>query len=159
MRRGRQKQQVGCGFCESLSQTIPGDVFGAATKPVGLIADNQIPPGVDEVTEAFLIVGFQFLLRPTSPLLNRLDGIDGAHHLIELPPDVLEAGEVAPQRKLTWREEPEFLAEVRLHFLNPLRNQTLRRNHKDPLDQTTKLQFPEDQPSLDGLAQANLIGQ
>src|ERR1019366_5479517 len=114
MRRGRQQQQVGCGFRESLSQTVPGDLFGAATEPAGLIADNQIPPGVDEVTEAFLIVGFQLLLRPTSPLLKWLDGIDRAPHLIELPPDVLGAGEVAPQRKLTWREEPELLAEVRL---------------------------------------------
>ena len=48
---------------------------------------------------------------------------------------------------------------MRLHFLNPLRHQTLRRNHKDPLDQSTELQFPEDQPRLDGLAQTNLIGQ
>ena len=159
VRRGREQQQVGGGFGQRFAQTIAGDLFGAAAKPMRFVADNQIPTGVDEVAEAFLVVRFQLLLRPASPLLNRLDGIDGADDLIELPPDVLGAGEVAPQRKLARRQEPELLAEVRLHFLHPLRHETLRGNHQHSLHQPTELQFPEDQPRFDGLAQADLIGQ
>ena len=61
--------------------------------------------------------------------------------------------------ELAWRQEPELFAEVGLHFLDPLRHKSFRRNHQDPFDQPTELQFPEDQPRLDGLAQAHFIGQ
>jgi hypothetical protein len=48
---------------------------------------------------------------------------------------------------------------VGLHFLNPLRHEALRRNHQHSLHQSTELQFTEDQPRFDGLAQADFIGQ
>ena len=84
VRCGREQKQVRCGLSQSLAQTIPGDLFGAAAEPVGLVADDQVPPCFDEVAEAFLVVGFQLLLRPATPLLNWLDRINGADHLIEL---------------------------------------------------------------------------
>ena len=83
VRCGREQKQIWCGLSQSLAQTITGDLFSAAAEPVGLIADDQVPPGVDEVAEAFLVVRFQLLLRPAPPLLDRLDRIDGADHLIE----------------------------------------------------------------------------
>ena len=46
-----------------------------------------------------------------------------------------------------------------LHFLDPLRHETLGGDDQHPLHQPTELQFPEDQPRFDGLAQADFIGQ
>ena len=39
----------------------------------------------------------------------------------------------APETELARRQEPEFFAEVGLHFLDPLHHETLGRNHEDPL--------------------------
>ena len=57
------------------------------------------------------------------------------------------------------REELELLVEVGLHLLDPLRDEPLGGDDQDSLDQPPELEFPEDQPRLDGLAQADLIGQ
>ena len=61
MRRGREQQQVRGGFGQGFAQPVAGDLFSAAAKPVGLVADNQVPTGVDQVAEPLLVVGFQLL--------------------------------------------------------------------------------------------------
>ena len=61
--------------------------------------------------------------------------------------------------ELARRQEPELLAEVGLHLLDPLRHQTLGGDDQHPLHQPPQLEFPEDQPGFDGLAQADFIGQ
>jgi hypothetical protein len=48
---------------------------------------------------------------------------------------------------------------VGLHFLHPLRHESLGGNDQDPLHQSTQLQFSKDQPGFDGFAQANFIGE
>ncbi len=159
MRRGREQQQVRGGFGQGFAQAVAGDLFGAAAEPVGFVADNQVPTGVDQVAEPFLVVRFQLLTGPAPASFDRLDGIDRADDLIELPPDVLSAGEVPPGRELARRQEPELLAEVGLHLLHPLRHESLGGDDQHPLHQPSQLQFPEDQPGLDGLAQADFIGQ
>ena len=83
------KQQIRGGFGQGFAQAIAGNLFGAAAEPVGFVADNQIPTGVDQVAEAFLVVRFQLLTGPAPASFDRLDGIGGADDLIELPPDVL----------------------------------------------------------------------
>ena len=134
VRRGREQQQVRGGFGQRFAQAVAGDLFGAAAEPVGFVADNQIPTGVDQVAEAFLVVRFQLLTGPAPASFDGLDGIDGADDLIELPPDVLGAGEVAPGRELARRQEPELLAEVGLHFLHPLRHEALGGDDQHPKD-------------------------
>ena len=64
VRGGREQQQVRGGFGQGLAQPVAGDLFGAAAQPVGLVADDQIPAGVDQVAEAFLVVRFQLLSGP-----------------------------------------------------------------------------------------------
>ena len=157
--RGREQQQVWGGFGQCFAQPIAGDLFGTAAESVGLVADNQIPTGVDQVAEAFLVVRFQLLTGPTPSPFDRLDRIDRTDDLIELPPDVLCAGEAAPRGKLAGSQEPKFLAEVGLHFLHPLRHEALGSNDQHPLHQSTQLQFSEDQPGFDGFAQADFIGE
>jgi hypothetical protein len=154
-----EQKQVWSSLGQRFAQTITGYLFRAAAKPVGLITDDQIPTGVDEVSKAFLVVRFQLFLRPSSPLFHRFDGINRADHLIELPPDVIGPRKVAPQRELTRGEEAKLLVEVCPHFLDLLGNETLRRNHQHSLHQPTEFQFPEDQPRFNGLSQADFIGQ
>src|SRR5271157_1254703 len=83
----------------------------------------------------------------------------GQTDLIEVPPDVLGAGQVAPEGELAWGEELELLVEVGLHLLDPLRNDPLGGDDQDSLDQPPELEFPEDEPRLDRLTQADLIGE
>ena len=153
------RSKIRGGFGESLAQAIAGDLFGAAAEPVGFVADDQIPTGVDQVAEAFLVVGFELLAGPAASSFDGLDGIGGADDLIELPPDVLGSGEIAPRGELARYQEPEFLAEVGLHLLHPLGHEALGGDDQHPFDEPPELEFPEDQPSFDGLAQADLIGQ
>jgi len=58
---GRKQQEVRGGFCQRLAQAIPSDLLGTAAKTVSFVADNEIPPGIDEIPEPFLIVCFQFV--------------------------------------------------------------------------------------------------
>ena len=158
--RGRREQQEERGgFGEGLAQPVAGDQFRAASQPVGLVADDQVPAGGDEVAQALLVVGFELLSGPAPTPLHRLDGVDGADDLIEVPPDVLGAGQVAPEGELAGRQELELLVEVGPHLLDPLRDQPLRCDDQDSLDQSPELEFPENQPRFDRLPQTDLIGQ
>src|SRR5271166_1938740 len=123
------------------------------------VANDQVPTSVDQVAQTLLVVGFELLTGPAPPPLNRLDGIDGADDLIEVPPDVLGARQVTPEGELAWGEELELLIEVGLHLLDPLRNDPLGGDDQDSFDQPSELEFPEDEPRLDRLAQADFIGQ
>src|SRR5271157_5420718 len=89
------------------------------------VANDQVPASVDQVAQAFLVVGFELLSGPAPPLLHGLDGVDGADNLIKVPPDVLGARQVTPEGELAWGEELELLVEVGLHLLDPLRNDPL----------------------------------
>ena len=155
----RQQEQERGGVGECLAQPVAGDQLGAAAQPVSFVADDQVPASGDQVAQAFLVVGFELLSGPAPPLLDRLDGVDRADDLIEVPPDVLGAGQVAPEGELAGGEELELLVEVGLHLLDPLGHQPLGGDDQDSLDQPPELEFPEDQPRLDRLAQADLIGQ
>ena len=45
------------------------------------------------------------------------------------------------------------------HFADPLAHQPLRGDDQRPLDQPAKLEFPQNESGLDGLAQADLVRQ
>src|SRR5207244_772183 len=92
---------------------------------VGLVADNQIPTGVDQVAEPFLVMRLQLLTGPAPASFDGLDRVGRTYDLIELPPDIFRAGQVSPEGELARREEPELFAEVGLHFLHPLRHESL----------------------------------
>jgi hypothetical protein len=159
VRRGRKQEQVRGGFGQGFAEPVAGDLFGASAEAMGFVADNQIPTGVDQIAEAFLVVRFQLLTGPAPATFDGLDRIGRTDDLIELPPDVLGPGEVPPRRELARRQEPELLAEVGLHFLHPLRHEALGGDDQHPLHQPTELEFPEDQPGFDGLAQTDFIGE
>ena len=93
------------------------------------------------------------------PRLHRLDGIKGANDLVKRGPDIL-AGRYAPiAGKIGGREEAKFLAEVRLHFGHPLRDESLRRDDQNAPSQAAQLEFAHDESGLDGFAQADFIGE
>jgi len=73
VRCGREQQQVRGGFGQRFAQAITGDLFGATAKPMGFVADNQIPTSVDQIAEAFLVVRFQLLTGPAPPPFDWLD--------------------------------------------------------------------------------------
>jgi hypothetical protein len=56
-------------------------------------------------------------------------------------------------------DELQLLAEVQAHLGLPLAHQPLGRHHQHALGHAAQLQFAQDQPGLDGLAQAHLVGQ
>ena len=54
--------RYGAACREAFAEAVAGDLFGAAAEPVGLVDDNQIPTGGDQVAEAFLVVLVDLLL-------------------------------------------------------------------------------------------------
>jgi hypothetical protein len=55
------------------------------------------------------------------------------------------------------REEAKFLAEVRLHFDDPLCHESLGRDDEDAADQAAQLEFAHDESGFDGFPQADLV--
>ena len=56
-------------------------------------------------------------------------------------------------------DELKLLTEVQAHLGLPLAHQPLGRHHQHALGHAAQLQFAQDQPGLDGLAQAHLVRQ
>jgi hypothetical protein len=159
VRRGGQQQQVGRGFSQSLAQAIPGDLIGAAAQPMCLVDDDQIPAGRDKVLEAFVVVLLDLLASPAAARVQRLHGIQGADDLRPGPPQVVLAADPPQGCEIAGDQQAEIFAEVRLHFRDPLGDESFGGDDQRPRDQAPQLPFPLDQSRLDRLAQSHLVGQ
>ena len=129
---------------------------------MSLIDDHQVPAGRDEILEALSVVAGQLLMAPTSSVLHGLDGVHRADHLIVQAPEVLgfiEAGELASRCEAARDHEVELLVEVRPHLLDPLGHQPGGSYNKRALHKPPNLEFAKDEPGLDRLAEANLVGE
>ncbi len=75
------------------------------------------------------------------------------------PPDVLVLEEAAVGAELAGIDQPEILVEVGLHLRDPLGDEPLRRDDQRPADQPRNFSSRRIRPGLDGLAEADLVGQ
>jgi len=137
---------------------MAGHLVGAAGQAMGLVQDHQVPARQQQAFEAVAVPGGDPGCRPPATLLEGLDRIQAADHLVVAKEGMVRlfplAGlEVRPE------DQVELLAEMEPHLLHPLGHEPLGGNHRGPPDQSPELQLPEDQPGLHGLAQAHLVGQ
>ncbi len=65
----------------------------------------------------------------------------------------MQRADVVAQHKL------EMLVEVSLHFHHPLGSNSFGNNNQNSPNQSAQFEFAHDQTGLDGLTQANLVGQ
>ena len=129
---------------------------------MGLVDDDQIPAGVDQVVEALAVVARHLLRAPAAAGVHRLDGIEGADHLVVLLPEVLfgaDAEQLAPGGEVAGLNQVKGFIEVGVELADPLADQTGRSHHEEPLGQAADLELTNDQARFDGFAQANLIGE
>ena len=129
---------------------------------MGLVDDDQIPAGVDQVVEALAVVASHLLRAPAAAGVHRLDGIEGADHLVVLFPEVLLGGnaqQLPPGREVAGLNEMKGLVEVGVELTDPLADQTRRGHHENPLGQTTHLELTNDQARLNRFTEPHLIGQ
>jgi hypothetical protein len=126
---------------------------------VRFVHDHQVPAGVDKVFKAVAVRRVHLLLRPATAPIQRLDRIHGTDDLIVGVPEVLVACYPFVRGYARGLQELKLLPKVRAHLGNPLRHQPLGRDHENAPDEAAQLQLAQDQPGLDRLAQANLVGQ
>ena len=120
VRGRRQQEEIRCGSREPLAQLEPGHLVGAAAKSVGLVYDDQVPTGGDQVLEPLLVVLSHLLRRPPAPAFEWFDRIHGADHLRVALPDVVFLGNAAVSREIAGDEQPEILVEMSAHLGHPL---------------------------------------
>ena len=162
MRGRRKQQQVWRRLRQRVAQLEPGDLLRAAADPMGLVDDDQVPPGRNEVLEPLAIVAGELLLAPAAAGIHRLHGIERADDLVVHAPEVvvLVDGAGLPQRRqAAGKDQPEILSEVPLHFRLPLQNQAGGRDDEDPANQTPYLQLAQDQARFDRLAEPDFVGK
>ncbi len=170
--RGGEQQQIGRRLGQRGAELVARHLLGAAAEAMGFVHDHQVPGRGDQVLEALPVVGRQPLQAPASSAFERLDRVDGADDLIVHQPEVVVAlpspgsvsrrsrrDEGAKRGELGRFDQPERLAEVQAHLRLPLAHQALRRHHQHAPHHPAQLQLPQDQPGLDGLAQADLVRQ
>ena len=112
---GGEQQQVRGGLGQALSEAVTGHGLTGATEAVGLIDHHQIPAGVDQVFKAFTVVARYLLCAPAAAGVHRLDGIEGADHLVVLLPEVLlwaDAEQLPPGGEVAGLNEVKGLVEV-----------------------------------------------
>src|SRR6266508_4063131 len=122
---------------------------------MGLVDDDEIPPGFDDRPGPELVVLGDALGRPAAARPDRLHGIEGADNLVERSPRV-DAG-------VDWHaslpDEDKLLAEAVRHLSDPLELDAFGRHDEHTMDETARLELADDEAGLDRLAEADLVGQ
>ena len=90
---------------------------------------------------------------------HRLHRIERANDLVKRAPDIFAGRNTPIAGKIGGREKAKLLAEVRLHFGDPLRDESLGYDDEYASGQATQLEFAHDESGLDGLAQTDFIGE
>jgi len=176
VRGGRKHQEIWRSLGQALAQLESGYLIGAATETVCFVHDDQVPAGGDQVLEPLPVVLAHLGRAPAAPLVQRLDRVHRHDHLRKHLPGIggqnLQVGialfAVSRARHrgdpfqgldVLGEHELEGLAEVEAHLADPLAHQSLRGDDQRPLDQPAKLELPQNESGLDGLAQADLVRQ
>ena len=162
MRRRRKQQQVGCRLRKGITQLEAGDLLGAAADAMGLVDDDQVPSGRDQVFEPFAVVAGELLLAPAAAGVDRLHRVERADDLIVHAPEVLvlvDGARLTECAQAAGKDEPEVLVEVALHLRLPLQHQSRRSDDEDPPHKPANLQLAQDQTGLDRLAEPHLVRQ
>ena len=94
-----------------------------------------------------------------NPLLQRLDGVHGRDHLLELAVHVLALGDLADGVEVRGQKQVELLVELLLHLGHPLRGEASGAHHERSAHESARLELLQDEPGLDGLSQTHLVGQ
>ena len=158
----RKQQQIGRRLRQRVTQLEAGDLLGAAADAVGLVDDDQVPSGRNQVLEPLAVVAGELLLAPAAAGIHRLHGVERADDLIVHPPEILILvdGAGLPQSgQAAGKDEAEILVEVPLHFRLPLQHQPGGRDDENPANKTPDLQLAQDQARLDRLAEPDFVGK
>ena len=159
MWRRREQEQIWARFRETTAKLITRNLFSAATETMRFIHDDEIPARRHQILEAVFVELRDLLSGPAFARFQRLHRVHRANDLIESPPHVVARRNAPVGTEIARGVVPELLAEVRLHFRDPLRHESLRREHKDAAHEAAQLKFPHDQSRFDGLAETHLVGQ
>src|SRR5215475_2474682 len=113
----------------------------------------------NEILKALLVVLRHLLARPSPATVQWFDRVDGTDNLLKGSPDVFFLCQATIRGKITRRENPKGFTKVGTHFCYPLGDESSWRDHESTLHQSSELQFPHNEPSLDGFAEPDFIGQ
>ena len=123
------------------------------------IDDHQVPASSNQILKTLPVVLRHLLTRPSPAAVERLDRVEGTDNLREGSPDVLLWSHAAIHGKIARRQELKCFTKMGVHFCHPLGDESAWRDHERALHQSSELQFPHDEPGLDGFAEPYLIGQ
>ena len=158
----RQQKQVGRRLRQCVTQLEPSDLLRAAADAVGLVDDDQVPSGRNQVLEPLTVVAGELLLAPTAAGIHRLHGVQRADDLIVHAPEVVilvDGAGLTQSRQAAGKDQAEILPEVPLHFRLPLQNQAGGRNDENPANKPPYLQLAQDQARFDRLAEPDFVSK
>ena len=158
----RKQEQIGRRLSQRVAQLEPGYLFRAAANPMGFVDDDQVPSGRNQVLKPLTVVAGELLLAPTAARVHRLHRVERADDLVVHAPEVVilvDGASLAQSRQAAWKDEPEILPEVPLHFRLPLQNQAGGRDDENPANKPPYLQLAQDQARFDRLAKTNFVGK